>query len=200
MTYNSEKCQITIFTSKYLNKLIATRMRGGHMDKAELAKLIRTTSFLTGQFKLRSGTISPFYFDKYRFETNPVLLSAIVDELEELLPKSFDKLAGLELGGIPLATGLSLKTGKNCLYVRKTRKAYGTCNIVEGGFNSGETAVVIEDVITTAGQTCTSVEQMRESGLTVRHVVCVVDRQQGGKENLESIGCSLASVFTLDEL
>ncbi len=170
------------------------------MDKAELAKLIRAASFLTGQFKLRSGMISSFYFDKYRFETNPVLLSAIVDELEELLPRSFDKLAGLELGGIPLATGLSLKTGKKCLYVRKTRKAYGTCNLVEGGFNSGETAVVIEDVITTAGQTRTSVEQMRESGLTVRHVVCVVDRQQGGKENLESIGCSLASVFTLDEL
>lgn len=170
------------------------------MDKAELAKRTRETSFLTGEFKLRSGIKSPFYLDKYRFESNPVLLSAIVGELEKLLPKSFDKLAGLELGGIPLATGLSLKTGKNCLYVRKTPKAYGTCNLVEGGFNSGETVAVIEDVITTAGQVCASVQQMRELGLTVQHVICVVDRQQGGKENLANIGCSLASVFTLDEL
>ncbi len=165
-----------------------------------MAKHTRATSFLTGQFKLRSGVMSSFYFDKYRFESDPRLLSAIADELKKLLPKSFDKLAGLELGGIPLATALSLKTGKKCLYVRKSPKTYGTCNLVEGGFNSGEVVAVIEDVITTAGQVCQSVEQMRQLGLVVSHVLCVVDRQQGGKENLEKIGCSLSSVFTLDEL
>jgi orotate phosphoribosyltransferase len=170
------------------------------MEKIDLAKKIKTTSFLTGQFKLRSGKISSFYWDKYRFESDPVLLTAVVDELEKLLPVSFDKLAGLELGGIPLATGLSLKTGKPCLYVRKTAKTYGTCNLVEGGFQPGETAVVVEDVITVAGQVCTSVRQMRDVGLKVQHVVCVIDRQQGGPESLKEIGCSLASVFTLKEL
>jgi orotate phosphoribosyltransferase len=120
--------------------------------------------------------------------------------LEKLLPESFDKLAGLELGGIPLATALSLKAGKKCLYVRKTRKTYGACNLVEGEFNPGEVITVIEDVITTAGHVCTSVEQMRQLGLVVPHVVCVIDRQHGGKENLEKIGCSLSSVFNLDEL
>lgn len=170
------------------------------MEKADLAKKIKAASLLTGQFKLRSGKISSFYWDKYRFETDPVLLSAVVDELQRLLPTSFDKLAGLELGGIPLATRLSLKTGKPCLYARKTAKTYGTCNLVEGGFRAGETAVVVEDVITIAGQVCTSVRQMRELGLIIQHVVCVIDRQQGGRENLKEIGCSLASVFTLDEL
>lgn len=170
------------------------------MEKADLAKQIKAVSFLTGRFKLRSGKISSFYWDKYRFESNPVLLSAVVDELQKLLPESFDKLAGLELGGIPLTTGLSLRTGKPCLYVRKTAKTYGTCNLVEGGFRTGETAVVVEDVITTAGQVCSSVRQMRDLGLIVQHVVCVIDRQQGGGENLKEIGCSLASVFTLDEL
>ena len=170
------------------------------MDKAELAKRVRVASFLTGEFLLRSGKISDFYWDKYRFESDPVLLDAIGDELVKLLPEGFDKLAGLELGGIPLATAVSLKTAKLCLYVRKEAKTYGTCNLVEGGFAEGERAVVIEDVITTAGQVCRSVEQMREAGLVVEHVVCVVDRQQGGRENVEKAGCSMASVFTLEEL
>ena len=170
------------------------------MEKAELARLIKATSFLAGQFKLRSGLISPIYLDKYRFESDPRLLSALVDELEKLMPKSFDKLAGLELGGIPLATGLSLKTGKKCLFVRKIPKTYGTCNLVEGGFNPGEEAVVVEDVITTAGQVCKSIKQMRELGLIVQNAVCVVDRQQGGKKNLQDVGCSLASVFVMHEL
>lgn len=170
------------------------------MERAELARQIKAASFLTGQYKLRSGETSPFYFDKYRFESDPNLLSAIVDELRKLLPKSFDKLAGMELGGIPLATALSLRTGRKCLYVRKTPKTYGTCNLVEGGFSSGETVTVIEDVVTTAGQVCTSVRRMRHLGLVVPFVVCVIDRQQGGKENLEKIGCSLSSVFSLDEL
>lgn len=170
------------------------------MDKPDLARQIKAISFLTGQFKLRSGKISSFYWDKYRFESDPVLLSTIVEELQKLLPPSFDKLAGLELGGIPLATALSLKTDKPCLYVRKVAKEYGTCNLVEGGFQAGETAVVVEDVITTAGQVCASVQQMRELGLVVQHVICVIDRQEGGRENLGKIGCSLASVFTIDEL
>jgi orotate phosphoribosyltransferase len=169
-------------------------------DRTELAKQLRAVAYLTGEFTLRSGKISSFYWDKYRFESDPILLHAIVAELEKLLPPVFDKFAGLELGGVPLATGLSLKTGKPCLYVRKEAKPYGTANLVEGGFEAGETVVVVEDVITTAGQVCTSVNQLRELGLVVEDVVCVIDRQQGGREKVEGIGCSLNSVFTLEEL
>ena len=170
------------------------------MDKRDLAKQIKAASYLTGQFKLRSGQTSSFYWDKYRFESNPIILDAIVDELQKLLPVSFDKLAGLELGGVPLATGLSFKTGKPCLYVRKEAKTYGTCNLVEGGFQAGDAALVIEDVVTTAGQIRTSVSQMRELGLEVEHAFCIIDRESGGRENLAEIGCSLTSVFTLTEL
>lgn len=170
------------------------------MNKAELARRIKAASYLTGEFRLRSGKISPFFWDKYRFESDPVLLRAVVDELEKLLPPAFDKLAGLELGGIPLATALSLKTGKPCLYVRKTPKSYGTCNLVEGGFQPGERVVVVEDVITTGGQVYKSVMQMRALGLAVEHAICVVDCFAGGHENLERIGCTLRPLFTLDEL
>lgn len=170
------------------------------MQKAELARRIKATSFLIGEFTLRSGKTSSFYWDKYRFESDPLLLEAVVDELWKRLPLSFDKLAGLEMGGIPLATLLSQKTGKPCVFVRKVAKTYGTCNLVEGGFKPGETAVVVEDVITAAGQVCASVKQMRELGLEVKQVICVIDREQGGRENLKDIGCSLASVFTSGEL
>ncbi len=170
------------------------------MEKRELAQKIKSISFLQGKFKLRSGKTSSFYWDKYRFESEPELLKTILEEMQKLLPASFDKFAAMELGGIPLATGLSLKTGKPCLYVRKKAKNYGTCNLVEGGFDKGEKVVVIEDVITTAGQVSSSVKQMREVGLIVEDVICVIDRQQGGRENLKRIGCSLNCLFTGEEL
>ena len=170
------------------------------MEKAELARKIRSISLLRGRFKLRSGKISSFYWDKYRFESRPELLEAILEKMQKLLPASFHKFAAMELGGIPLATGLSLKTGKDCLYVRKTAKDYGTRNLVEGGFNKDEKVVVVEDVITTAGQVSSSIRQMRTLGLIVEDVICVIDRQQGGRENLEKIGCSLACLFTVEEL
>jgi len=170
------------------------------MEKRKLAQEIRSVSLLQGEFRLRSGKTSSFYWDKYRFESRPELLEAILEKMQKLLPASFHKFAAMELGGIPLATGLSLKTGKPCLYVRKVAKDYGTCNLVEGGFNKDEKVVVVEDVITTAGQVCSSIRQMRELGLIVEDVICVIDRQQGGRKNLERIGCSLNCLFTGEEL
>ncbi len=170
------------------------------IQKMELAKQICETSYLTGEFRLRSGKMSTFYWDKYRFESNPVLLSAIAKEMAKLLPAEFDGLAGLELGGVPLATAVSLHTGYPCFYVRKTAKDYGTCNLIEGGVEKGSTVVVIEDVITTAGQVCTSIEQIRAAGLIVEHVIAVIEREAGGETKIKEVGCSLSSVFTLAEL
>ena len=166
-----------------------------------LARAIRRVAYLTGSFRLRSGQTSSFYWDKYRFESQPDLLRAITAELTRLLPAGeFDRLAGLELGGIPLATALSIAIGKPCLFVRKKAKDYGTCQLVEGGYTKGEHVVVVEDVITTAGQVVESVGQMRELGLVIKVVLCVIDRQQGGREKLAAIGCELHSLFTLEEL
>ena len=170
------------------------------MDRAALAKRIKAVAYLTGRFTLRSGATSTFYWDKYRFESDPTILAGVAEGLAEIVPDGFDYLAGLELGGIPLATALSLKTGKPCLYVRKAAKPYGTSNLVEGGYPEGTRAVVIEDVITSGGQVVTSVKQMRELGFIIDDVVCVIDRQQGGREAIEGIGCSLRSLFTLAEL
>ena len=170
------------------------------MTKNEIIQQIREVSHLTGEFKLRSGTISNFYFDKYRFESNPQLLTTIAELMVKLLPAEFDGLAGLELGGIPLATAISLQSGYPCYFVRKEAKTYGTCNLIEGGVKEISKLVVIEDVVTTAGQVCRSIDQIRAEGHVVQHVLAVIDRQAGGVEKINAIGCSFASVFTLSEL
>lgn len=170
------------------------------MDKHEVARQIRARAYLTGQFTLRSGATSTVYWDKYRFEAEPALLATITEGLAALLPPRYDRLAGLELGGVPLATALALRTGKPALFVRKTAKTYGTANLAEGGFSPGETAVVIEDVVTSGGQVAASLQELRSLGLTVQHAVCVIDREEGGAARLAAVGCALTALFTMAEL
>ncbi|MBI3973853.1 MAG: orotate phosphoribosyltransferase [Chloroflexi bacterium] len=169
-------------------------------EKALLACRVRDRALLTGRFTLRSGAVSEVYWDKYRFESDPAVLGALAEAMQALLPTEFDKLAELELAGIPLATAISLRTGRPCLYVRKVAKSYGTANLVEGGFRHGERCVVVEDVVTSGGQVCASVRQMRQLGLVVERVVCVVDREAGGRENIGALGCVLVPLFTMREL
>ena len=170
------------------------------MDRPELARRIKAVCYLTGEFKLRSGKTSPTYWDKYRFESDPEILGEIAGHLEGLLPTQFDALAGLELGGVPIATALSLRTGRPCLFVRKEAKEYGTCNLVEGGLRTGLELVAVEDVVTTAGQLRESICQIRELGFQVETALCVIDREQGGRESLQEIGCDLRSLFRLSEI
>ena len=100
--------------------------------RVTLAARVFTTSYLTGSFVLRSGRTADHYFDKYRFESDPALLAEIVDALAPLVPPGADGLAGLELGGVPLATMLSAKTGLPAYFVRKEPKKYGTEKVCEG--------------------------------------------------------------------
>lgn len=171
------------------------------MDRRELARRIYDKAHLTGSFLLRSGTVSNEYFDKYRFESDPILLAAIADHLAPMLPNSAPQwLAGLELGGVPLATALSLKTGIPALFVRKAPKAYGTRRLAEGGDFEGERLVVVEDVITTGGQVIESTQQLEQQGAVVLGVLCVIDREAGGKANIAKAGWPLWSLFSKSEL
>jgi len=170
------------------------------VTRLELAGKIAAASRLTGVFRLRSGTSSNVYWDKYRFESRPDLLAEIASALQPVLPVAASHLAGLELGGVPLATALSLRTGMRCLFIRKAAKSYGTMAIVEGEFRPQDRAVVIEDVITSGGQVCESIEEMRKLGLVVTDALCVIDREQGGEANLAKVGCTLRSLFRQQEL
>lgn len=170
------------------------------MNKAELAKAVYDVAHLTGTFKLRSGQTSNEYFDKYRFESNPKLLKAIAEQMAPLIPEGTEVLAGLEMGGIPVATALSLETGIPTAFVRKEAKEYGTCRLAEGLDLKNKKVCLIEDVITTGGQVAISTEQLRERGARVEDVICVIYRAQGPAERLEKAALNYKSLFTMEEL
>ena len=170
------------------------------MTAKSLASQIKTLAELKGEFRLRSGVVANRYFDKYRFESQPAILSEIAAQLEERIPAGVEKVAGLELGGIPLKTAVSLRSGIPCLYVRKSAKEYGTCHAVEGGFTAGQMVVVIEDVITSGGAVVTAVRMLRDVGLVVNDVLCVLDREAGGQQAIEELNCRVRSLFTLSDL
>jgi orotate phosphoribosyltransferase len=170
------------------------------MNRDELARTIYKRTHLTGEFRLRSGAISGEYFDKYLFESDPWLLREISEALVPLIPLASDAIAGLELGGVPLATMLSQLTGLPALFVRKEAKTYGTCRLAEGGELGGRRLTVIEDVVTSGGQVVTSCGDLRERGAIVEHAVCVIDREAGGAENLTEVEVELRSLYTMSEL
>ena len=170
------------------------------MDRVELAQKIYNVSYLQGTFKLRSGQISHEYFDKYLFESDPGLLRAIAGQMKPLIPNGTEILAGLEMGGIPLATALSLETGLPLVLVRKKAKEYGTCKIAEGQDYGGKKVCVIEDVVTTGGQIILSTQDLRNSGAIVEHVMCVIIRNEEGRDNLKQEGLDLIPLFSMKEL
>lgn len=170
----------------------------GIMLRSTLAKKIFDISHLTGNFLLRSGQTSTEYFDKYRFESAPEILSEISNHLAPLIPSNTEILASLEMGGIPIGTALSLKTGIPSAFVRKKAKDYGTLKISEGASLQGKRVCIIEDVITTGGQVLLSAEDLKKEGAIVEHVLCVILR--GSTAKLEEAGLKVTALFTMEEL
>ncbi|MDP7525582.1 MAG: hypothetical protein QF713_04535, partial [Dehalococcoidales bacterium] len=114
------------------------------MERSELAGRIYDVSHLEGKFQLRSGQISNEYFDKYLFESDSELLRAIAVQLSAMIPDETEVLAGLEMGGIPIAAALSMQTGIPAVFVRKQAKEYGTCKLAEGIDVDGKRVCIIE--------------------------------------------------------
>jgi orotate phosphoribosyltransferase len=165
-----------------------------------LAHRVNVIARLTGTFTLRSGQIATEYFDKYRFEADPVLLADIAAAMAPLLPAGTEVLAGLELGGVPIATALSLRTGLPAAFVRKEAKTYGTAQLAEGADIIGKRVTVIEDVITTGGQVVISTGQLRALGAIVDHVVCVIDRSPDHGAALTAEGVTMTALLTRAQL
>lgn len=170
------------------------------MTRLELARAVFQASHLTGQFLLRSGKTSTEYFDKYQFESNPRLLAAIADAIVPQLPPGFDYFGALEMGGIPVATALSLRTGTPSVFVRKKAKEYGTCKFAEGPSVQGRRLLLIEDVITTGGQVVQSAKDLRADGALIDSVFCVIDRSEGDVSKVAAAGITVHALFTMSDL
>ncbi|RAG80516.1 orotate phosphoribosyltransferase [Streptacidiphilus pinicola] len=170
------------------------------MTDSDLARRIHAAAHLTGEFTLRSGRTATEYFDKYRFEADPVLLDEIAARMAPLVPDGTEVLAGLEMGGIPVVTALGRHTGLPCAFVRKEAKAYGTCRLAEGSDVTGRRVLVVEDVVTSGGQIVLSTADLRALGAVVTEALCVIDREQGGAEALAAQDIHLLSLLTAEDL
>jgi orotate phosphoribosyltransferase len=169
----------------------------------ELGRALREAAYLEGDFVLRSGRRSKYYLDKYRFETRPDLLgplgAAIAEAVRAHEPEAV-RLAGPELGAVPLATAASLAGGLPFLIVRGQAKDYGTANRLEGVYEEGELVCLVEDVVTSGGAAIEAVQALREAGLRVANAICVVDREEGGADALARHAVRLRPLFTGTEL
>jgi orotate phosphoribosyltransferase len=165
-----------------------------------LARDLVRASYLKGDFVLRSGKRSDRYFDKFLFETDPALLKRLGEELASLVPKATQRLAAPELGAVLLGGAVSMATGLPLLLVRKEPKAYGTARQIEGRFVEGERITVIEDVVTTGGDSLRSVQVLRDAGLDVIHLVVVLDRGEGGEDNIREAGIPYSPLFRITDL
>jgi orotate phosphoribosyltransferase len=170
------------------------------MDRQLVGMLKETGAVKFGDFTLSSGRKSKYYVDKYIFETDPICLEAIGERIAKLIPSDASKLAGIEIGSIPLAAIASVKSGMPFLIVRKEKKGYGTDKLIEGVYSKGEKVLVVEDVITTGKGALGAVHALRDAGLVVGDLVCVVDREEGGRENLEGEGVRVTSLVKASEL
>jgi len=173
------------------------------MERDDLARALRDAAYLEGDFVLRSGRRSRYYLDKYRFETRPEVLAPLGEALAEAVREhepDADRLAGPELGAVALAAATSLESGLPFLIVRKAAKEYGTAQQLEGVYEEGECVCLIEDVVTTGGAAIEAVEALRNAGLRVSNAICVVDREEGGVDELARHAVRLRALFRASEL
>ncbi len=177
------------------------------MTHEQLAARIAELALLRGTFTLRSGRTSSYYLDKYLFSTDPAVLRELgrlfaqrVGAIEREMGVRVQRLAGAELGGIPLVTATSLESGLPCLFVRNAKKDYGTAKQMEGKLSPGERVVFVEDVATTGGQALEAVKVLQEAGAEVVAVIATIDRQEGAAANMAAAGVRFESLFTKADL
>lgn len=175
-----------------------------HRD--ELLHILLERSFKKGEFTLASGQKSNYYIDGKQTTLNArgaylaarIFLAMLSDDVP-------DAVGGLTLGADPIVGSMLALAGLEDLdlqgfIVRKEAKGHGTQSRVEGALLKGSRVVIIEDVVTTGGSSMKAIEAVREIGCEINRVFALVDREQGGRKNLEKEGCRLESIFSINEL
>jgi uridine monophosphate synthetase len=160
--------------------------------------LVNLSAVKFGDFLLASGQHSPIYIDLRLLVSEPSLLAVAADAYAAVVDTlNAKRLCGVPYAALPIATAVALRTGKALIYTRKEVKAHGLGKDVEGLWEPGERVVIIEDVITSGGSIIKSAERLRELGLVVEDAVVLIDRGQGGIDNLADAGIRAHAVFTL---
>ena len=170
------------------------------MDRRSLARRISEEAYLEGEFTLRSGRKSRYYLDKYLFETQPDILRALGTTLAGYVQESTTRIAGAELGGVPLAAATALAADRPFVIVRNRKKDYGTQKQFEGRLERGDRVLLVEDVATTGGQVLEAARALLAHGALVERIVAVIDRGEGARENIERAGFRFEALFTVADL
>ena len=170
------------------------------MTRDQLVQRIRDTALLHGDFTLRSGRKSRYYLDKYLFETQPDILTTLGQMLAEHVDDGITRLAGAELGGIPLVTAASMASGLPSVLIRNQKKTYGTGKQMEGKLDPGDRVMIVEDIVTSGGQVLEAVQVIRGAAAEVAKIVVVIDREEGAREKIEAAGLAFHSLLTKSDL
>ncbi len=154
-----------------------------------------------GEFKLKSGALSPFYVDLRVIISYPTILHAIAQRILALLtPLTFQRVAGIPYAGLPIATAVSLAGSFPMIYARKEVKDHGIKRVIEGKFAAGETVVLIDDVITDGASKFEAAEPLLQAGLVVKDFAIFLDREQGGADRLREKGYALHSALRISDV
>jgi len=159
-----------------------------------------------GSFKIKSGAISPYYIDLARLLATPNALCTVVEVAAEavkqiMVSNKIDKLASIELKGALIVPSIACKVNLPCIVVRKEVKAYGVTGRIAGAeVTKGDHILFFDDVISDGLSKIEGIKPLQELGGNVRHLLVVVNREQGGKENLEKLGFKVHSLAKVSDL
>jgi orotate phosphoribosyltransferase len=170
------------------------------MTRDQIIERIKTLAVLHGDFTLRSGRKSTYYVDKYRFTTDHEVLAELGTMLAAHVTPDIDRIAGAELGGVPLAAACAMAAKKPFVIVRNAKKDYGTAKQVEGLINKGDKVLLVEDILTTGGQVMEAAKSLQALGVEVVKIVACIDRLEGAHKNITDAGYKVDSLFTTADL
>src|SRR5436309_9773513 len=175
-------------------------MSRGEIDRAAFVAALQACGALRfGTFTLTSGKTSSYYVEIKRAIARPELLRMIGAAMAPYARRA-DRIAGVELGAVPIAAAVSLASRKPFLMVRKASKEHGTKKEFEGELNRGDRVLFVEDVVTTGGTLRRAIERLRGHGAVIEECVCVVDREEGGKLLLAETSVRLHALLSSKDL
>ncbi|XP_053607763.1 uridine 5'-monophosphate synthase [Plodia interpunctella] len=165
-------------------------------------KLFHVDAVKFGEFMTKSGIKTPVYFDLRVIVSYPDVMELISNLLHNFAMKGleYDHLCGVPYTALPIATLLSVQTKTPMLMRRKEAKSYGTKKMIEGHYSAGQKCLIIEDVVTSGSSVMETVKDLRKEGLKVNDAIIILDREQGGSQNLANNNVQIKSLFTMSTL